>query len=263
MVGAFRSLSFTDELELIINVFFIAEPFSLTVKSLKPALSFPVKIAPSDSIQQLKATVASSSSTAPKPEFQRLLLKGKALADAKLVKEYGITGGAVVNMVLKPGWDDVPKAGSELGGDPTSTGATITKEPVPPPGAIPSLTISDADPAAEGTTSTSAFPPRPVTTLDISNSAGGPGLSNSTSEFHNTIADPDFWKKVYALCQSEFISEQEADGCWHAFLGGVRARLSPGEIAKIQDAVGVTGESSCLRRAEGSSTWKLNRYCDG
>ena len=220
----------------------------MTVKSLKPALSFVVKIAPSDSIQQLKANVASSSSTAPKPEFQRLLLKGKALADAKLVKEYGIAEGAVVNMVLKPGWDDMPKTGSELGGDPTSTGVSIPKEPVPPPGAIPSLTISDADPAAEGTTSTAAFPPRPVTTLDISNPATGPGPSNSTAEFHNTIADPEFWRKVYALCQSEFISDQEADGCWHAFLGGVRAKLSPGEIAKIQDAVGVTGKSSLRQR---------------
>jgi hypothetical protein len=44
------------------------------------------------------------------------------------------------------------------------------------------------------------------------------------------------------LCQSEFISDHEADGCWHAFLSGVRTKLSPGEIAKIQDAVGVTGE---------------------
>jgi hypothetical protein len=228
-----------------------SEPFSLTVKSLKPALSFTVQIAPSDSIQQLKANVASSSSTAPRAEFQRLLLKGKALADAKLVKEYGIAEGATVNMVLKPGWDDVPKTGSELGGDPTPTGATIPKEPVPQPGAIPSLTISDADPAAEGTTSTSAFPARPLTTLDISSPANQPGPSNSTAEFHNTIADPEFWKKVYALCQSEFLSDHEADGCWHAFLGGVRTKLSPGEIAKIQDAVGVTGEyhHGCVRCA--------------
>jgi hypothetical protein len=204
-----------------------SEPFSLTVKSLKPALSFTVQIAPSDSIQQLKANVASSSSTAPRAEFQRLLLKGKALADAKLVKEYGIAEGATVNMVLKP------------------------KEPVPQPGAIPSLTISDADPAAEGTTSTSAFPARPLTTLDISSPANQPGPSNSTAEFHNTIADPEFWKKVYALCQSEFLSDHEADGCWHAFLGGVRTKLSPGEIAKIQDAVGVTGEyhHGCVRCA--------------
>jgi len=217
------------------------------VKSIKPALSFSVEIFPSDSVQQLKANLSKLTSTAPAPEFQRLLLKGKALADTKLVKEYGLTEGSVVNMMLKAGWDEKPKAGTDLVGNPTPTGGDIPTESSPVPGSVPVLTISDADPAAEGTTSTAAFPARPITTMDISNPASGPGPVNSTAEFHNTISDPDFWKKVYVLCQSEFINGSDADGCWNAFLGGVRGKLSPGEIAKIQDAVGITGKSVTSR----------------
>jgi hypothetical protein len=221
------------------------ELISIVVKSLKPALSFPVKIALTDSVIQLKQNVGESTDSAPSPEFQRLLLKGKALADSKLLKEYGLTDGSVINMVLKPGWDAVIRTGEELGGDPTPVGVQIPTEPAPAPNAVPSLTISDADPAAEGTTSTAAFPARPLTSLDLVDGAHEPHPSNTSAEFHNTIADPEFWKKVHGLCRSEFLTDSEADGCWHAFLGGLRAKLSPGEIAKIQDSVGVTGTSRC------------------
>ena len=48
---------------------------------------------------------------------------------------------------------------------------------------------------------------------------------------------------MHALCRDEFAEEKDGDACWKAFLDGIKGRLSAGEVAKIIDVVGVTGES--------------------
>ncbi|KAF7344367.1 Ubiquitin-domain-containing protein [Mycena sanguinolenta] len=73
---------------------------TLTFKSLKPPASFTLSgVDPADSILALKQRLESSPN-GPPVAAQRLLLKGKALADAKLVKEYPISDGDT-NLVLK------------------------------------------------------------------------------------------------------------------------------------------------------------------
>ncbi|KAJ9120253.1 hypothetical protein QFC22_003153 [Naganishia vaughanmartiniae] len=218
--------------------------------SLKPSLIFPVKAHITDSVSDLKQLVSTSTSSAPPASAQRLLLKGKALADAKLLKEYDIQDGAIVHVILKPGWEkerdlQIP------GGDPTprTQGTSIPIEATPIPGnTIPALTISDADPLTANTTSAHTLPPRAVTAADISNPPHGPGpIANTSASFHTTLAQPAFWEKLHGLCRLEFEDERDADGCWKAFLDGVKGRLSAGEIAKIIDVVGVTGKSRLVR----------------
>ncbi|KAJ9103952.1 hypothetical protein QFC21_002415 [Naganishia friedmannii] len=215
---------------------------SITVKSLKPSLAFPVKAHITDSVADLKQLVSSSTSSAPPASAQRLLLKGKALADAKLLKEYDIQDGAVVHVILKPGWEK-EREQQIPGGDPTppKEGTSIPVEPIPTPGSVPVLTISDADPTTDNTTSAHTLPPRAVTAADISNPPLGPGPVNTSAPFHATLARPEFWEKVHGLCRAEFEDARDADGCWKAFLDGIKGRLSAGEIAKIIDVVGVTG----------------------
>ena len=58
---------------------------------------------PTDTIQAIKAQLASEAG-APPADVQRLLLKGKALADAKLLKEYDVKDGDTVNLMVKPGF---------------------------------------------------------------------------------------------------------------------------------------------------------------
>jgi hypothetical protein len=232
-----------------------ADIISITVKSLKPSLTFPVKAHITDSIADLKQLVSSSTSSAPPASAQRLLLKGKALADAKLLKEYDIQDGAVVHVILKPGWEK-EQAQQIPGGDPTPStaagGPSIPVEAPPAPGSVPALTISDADPTTDNTTSAHTLPARAVTAADISNPPHGPGpIPHTSATFHATLAQPEFWEKVHALCRHEFEDARDADGCWKAFLDGIKGRLSAGEIAKIIDVVGVTGEFLRPRHAGG------------
>lgn len=214
----------------------------------------PVSLAASATILDLKQLVSAKSSdkgvAAPPADYQRLLFKGKALVDARMIKEYDLAG-AVVNLVMKPGWDKA--AAAAPAGPSTAGSAGLSKDTSD---GIPALTISQADPSAENTSSSASLPARPLTTLDISPTAsanvpsgstsqpltGGPSLENTSAQFHHTIADPQFWQKVYELCQAEFMSEQDAEGAWGVLFGGMRERLSPSEIAKVQDVVGITGE---------------------
>src|ERR1700761_2951350 len=77
-----------------------AEPLTLTFKSLKPPVSYTIVVHLTDTIAAVKALLAAQPS-GPPVETQRLLLKGKALADAKLLKEYSIKDGDTVNLALK------------------------------------------------------------------------------------------------------------------------------------------------------------------
>lgn len=74
------------------------------IKSLKPPKTYTLAVQSSDTIADIKSYLASQPG-APPVDVQRLLLKGKALADAKLLKEYNIKDGDTVNLMVKPGYD--------------------------------------------------------------------------------------------------------------------------------------------------------------
>ncbi len=185
-----------------------------------------------DSIAQLKALVSASTPSAPPVSAQRLLIKGKALADTKLLQEYGVEEGATVHLILKAGWEkDLAAPKAEFATGP------IPAEPPPSPGAVPALTISVPDDSPASPAHPSA---RPITAAELATPLGPQGVITS-APYHATLADPAFWSKVYALCRASFASESDADGCWIGMLEGARGGLSAGEVAKIKDVVGVTG----------------------
>lgn len=64
----------------------------------------------------------------------------------------------------------------------------------------------------------------------------------SSRAFHETASNPEFWTKVFQLCESEFAHEDDARTVFDTFLVAMKGRLSASESAKIRDVVGVAGE---------------------
>jgi hypothetical protein len=185
---------------------------SITIKCLKPPLTYTLSsISISDPISTLKATLSSSNPSAPPPDVQRLLFKGKALVDNKLLKEYeGITDGAVVNMMVKAGWtpgsssstpslsstsavanEETPRAPGQSH-TRTASSSSIPSETPPAdptsPSAIPSLTLSMP--------SSSQQTPMPINSTQVST------VNTTTSKhYHDVVADPRMWTELYAFAK--------------------------------------------------------------
>lgn len=162
-----------------------AASITLTFKSLKPPKSFTLPVQPTDTIQSIKSLLASQPH-APPADVQRLLLKGKALADAKLLKEYNIKDGDTVNLMIKPGhtWD--PNA--------------MTSVPKPSLGhvRIPSVVLSPSP----SSLSPSAEADKPLDinlTLDTSSIPTASAESATHSTYHATISQPEFWDRLHSF----------------------------------------------------------------
>ncbi|KAF7344366.1 Ubiquitin-like protein [Mycena sanguinolenta] len=234
---------------------------TLTFKSLKPPASYTLSdVDPADSILALKQRLESSPN-GPPVAAQRLLLKGKALADAKLVKEYPISDGDTINLVLKPTPAPAPT--------PTTTDTDITMTDAPSnltPGGptdrpvksaaeaaahprrhtrIPSVVLSPAEspstsPGAS-TTDITLTTARDITlTLDAdADHAGLP--SEEISTYHAKLAEPEFWKALLEFLNSSFPSAPDAARAWEDFLRASKNTLTASEVARIRDTVGVSG----------------------
>ncbi|KAF8155991.1 hypothetical protein B0H34DRAFT_715711 [Crassisporium funariophilum] len=232
---------------------------SLTFKSLKPSASFTLTIAPTDSISSIKAQLAAQPS-APPADVQRLLLKGKVLADGKLLKEYGIKDGDTVNLMLKPGsnWDPTqPSAPS-----PSASAASLS-----PMDASPSLS-PNPNVFGSGSLDPDARPKQgrkhqriPSVVLSPSPSSETPGAvekdimltldagvlpspiaqPETMSTYHETVAQPEFWERLYAFLKNEFQTEADMLLAFEDFLCATKGSLTASEIAKIRDQVGVIG----------------------
>jgi hypothetical protein len=215
----------------------------LTVKSLKPSLSLPITVALTDSVAHLKTLISQASTSAPPSDSQRLLLKGKALTDSKLLKEYDIADGAIVHLYFKPNAASAstptPTVDVSMSSSNSINPPAVDKStPAPPSPAPPSLTITTEVEDGPGTS-------MPLTNFDIAAPPTGPQPEITSASFHTKIADPVFWQKIHALCVTEFDNEDEADLAWEHFLRAMKGKLSAGEAAKIRDVVGVRGEYWC------------------
>ncbi|KAG8754048.1 hypothetical protein FRC12_011332 [Ceratobasidium sp. 428] len=204
---------------------------NVTVKSLKPPISFPLSVFPTDSVASIKEQLAQHS-RAPPADAQRLLLKGKALADTKLLQEYEIGDGATINLLIKPG---IEWTGEEK---PMASAAAVDKAPghlrIPSQSdmAIPSVVLSPI-PDPEG-----RAPSPHALALD----ATPPPLSSSVRpSYHQTIASPEFWDKLHGFLSQEFNNKEDADGAFESFLIASKEQLTAGEIAKIRDSTGIVG----------------------
>ena len=173
---------------------------------MKPPQSFTLLVQPTDTIQSIKSVLASQS-RAPPADVQRLLLKGKALADGKLLKEYNIKDGDTVNLMIKPGqiWDPNATAKSE---------STVNQEPanqdlMSTPDIrklghtrIPSVVLSPS-PSSLSLRSEYNKPQDINLTLDTSSI---PTASSETADtaYHATISDPAFWQRLLTLLELVF-----------------------------------------------------------
>ena len=189
-----------------------AESISVTFKSTKPVQSYTLSVQPTDTVAQIKAQLAGTPG-APPADAQRLLLKGKALADAKLLQEYAVKDGDTINLMIKPGfeWDPskvapAPTASlaspspSQGEGSKKDEGITLLPSPEPTKtrsghGRIPSVVLSPSP----------SLTPTPGETLvdiplvlDTSTIPASPA-SVSDTPYHATIARPEFWEKLYAF----------------------------------------------------------------
>lgn len=222
---------------------------SLVFKSLKPPASFTISVQHTDTISAIKAQLAAEPS-APSADAQRLLFKGKALADGKLLQEYNnIKDGDTVNLMIKPGYDWNPTA--------TTTASSLMPAPVPsnPFGSgtldpeahlkqggrkhhrIPSVVLSPS-PSLESSSG--------VAEKDIILTLDGGALPSTNepdtmSTFHYTVAQPEFWERLHTFLKDEFQTPTDVHSAFEDFLRATKGSLTPSEIAKIRDRVGVIG----------------------
>ncbi|KZV93002.1 ubiquitin-like protein [Exidia glandulosa HHB12029] len=225
-----------------------AQDITLTVKSLKPALTFTLAVQPTDSIQHIKAKLAAQPN-APPADSQRLLYKGKALADARLLKEYDIPQASTLNLVIKPG-TTMPAPEQTH----TRAAPSLDVHPPPPepasPSLIPQVILSPTPaPARDGSRSphrrTQSLTPVSLS-LDGDTSfaaASDPPHHASTAPttYHSTITSPEFWKKLHDFLQKEFTTREDASSAFEEFLVASKGELSITDIAKIRDTVGEFG----------------------
>ncbi|KAF5356779.1 hypothetical protein D9756_006708 [Leucocoprinus leucothites] len=221
---------------------------ALTFKSLKPPASYTLTVSPTDTIATIKAQLATTHNTAPPADAQRFLVKGKALADAKLLKEYNVQDGDTVNLMLKPGanWDPSKPREEKVERE------ILQPKPVP---AVPGLFVSDESaPVGKRTRHSRA----PSIVLSPSPSSDAPGAAperdilltldsettapvETMTTYHTTVANPEFWEKLLAFVRNEFTKEADALQAWEDFLRASKGSLTASEIAKIRDHVGIMG----------------------
>ncbi|KIM19459.1 hypothetical protein M408DRAFT_83529 [Serendipita vermifera MAFF 305830] len=243
----------------------LAEVLNVTFKSLKPAYSVTLPIQPADSIQALKSTLTSQASSPLTNSTLRLLLKGKALLDSKLVKDYDIKDGSVINVMATAAPPSAPPVNNSMGL------SAADRDPVPaaaspnlgatspslsaggPPGHkrrisdIPAVTLS---PAGTPAATTPLLQPvsltaDPLTHLPLTPPAPS-GAAASSHPFHQTMASPTFWKELRGFLEVKFGKEAggrtgDGDAAFEEFLRSAKGSLSPHEIAKIRDEVGISG----------------------
>ena len=186
---------------------------SLIFKSLKPPVSFTLGVHLTDTISAIKAQLAAQPS-APPADVQRLLFKGKALADGKLLKEYNIKNGDTINLMVKPGhhWD--PNTAPSTTASSTSL-SSMSSSPNPNPFGSGSLDPSPRSkagghgkhqriPSVVLSPSPSSDIPGVVEkdimlTIDPGVLPSPVGQNESLSTYHQTVANPEFWGRLHAF----------------------------------------------------------------
>lgn len=207
-------------------------PLDLTVKSTKPPLSFAVKgIQPSDTVAHIKAQLAAQHPRAPPPSDQRLLIKGKVLADTKLLQEYIHSSSAstplTITLMAKPGstW-----TGAEP--QPLATSPVVATEPesfAQPTPSHASSTSNLAPKKSHGRSLSGDASNMPVPSLTLSPTPSGNGnstgvdltlavdlelqpdnprsLTPKAEAYAQVMTDPEFWSKLLEFLKGYVIDE--------------------------------------------------------
>ena len=184
---------------------------SILFKSSKPPASFTISVQPTDTISAIKAQLASQPS-APPADAQRLLLKGKALADGKLLQEYAVKQGDTVNLMIKPGFNWEPSKSVTSSPSPATTPfpsspamlssdkkLSLSLNATPPPKSsrhqrVPSLVLSPS-PSSE---TPGHIEKDIVLTLDSSTIPSSLS-TESLSSYSVTVSQPEFWARLHTF----------------------------------------------------------------
>ncbi|KAJ7766297.1 hypothetical protein DFH07DRAFT_350762 [Mycena maculata] len=229
---------------------------TLTFRSLKPPLSFTLTLAPTDTIATAKQRLHGAGG--PAVEAVRLVLKGKVMADGRLLREYGVKEGDVVSVVVKAGGgvavaaSDATKATTEAAAPASESTATTDAKP-------PALTLSTPAPAQQGPTRKHTRIPSVVLSPSPSTETplGGLGGDNSRditltlddepappsealSSYHAAVAKPEFWVGLLGYLRSA-LPPADAHLAFEDFLRAAKGALTASDIARIRDVVGVVG----------------------
>ncbi|GAA5907865.1 ubiquitin family protein [Sporobolomyces salmoneus] len=213
------------------------EQIQLTIKSSKPPLTFTISASPTSTILSLKQQLADSHSSkgAPAAEGQRWILKGKSMGDQKLLKEFSVQDGAVINLMVTK---TVPP--------PSSSSATTTTTNDDPEEAtaqaVPSLTLSEPS-ASESSSSQTTATMKPTISLDNLPPPSHTNASvHSSAAYRDRIQDPDLWEEVRSLLEKRFEGVENKDAesqqAWEAMLAGCQEWIDPGKKALIREKVG-------------------------
>lgn len=224
------------------------ESLSIVIKSLKPPKTYTLAVQSSDTIVDIKSYLASQPS-APPVDVQRLLLKGKALADAKLLKEYNIKDGDTVNLMVKPGYDwnqvpdspmlEIPVPASETPAERSPSGSLEpgTTKPAERHRRVPSVILSLSP--------NSLVPLREGAPVDVALSLDDgdilPPAHAPQTPYQNVISSPDFWSDLLDFLGSRFASRSDVENAFEEFFRASKGSLTAHQIARIRDHVGVTG----------------------
>ena len=132
---------------------------------------------------------------------------GKALADAKLLKEYDVKDGDTVNLMVKPGfqWDPTATSKPEEK-NLEATPATITLIPEPKESKsrhghsrIPSVVLSPSPSLTPLADEKLVDIPLVLDTSNLPTNSGSPAPD---TPYHTIISKPEFWERLYTFLGS-------------------------------------------------------------
>jgi len=225
------------------------------IKSLKPLKTFSITVQPTDTISSIKSHLASQPG-APPADTQRLLLRGKALADGKLLKEYQVKEGDTINLMVKPGYEWDPVAGTETKKDPEDPAPEVAfpamaHSPSPPPelklvtstghSRAPSIVLSPSPAPSVGPSPSLESKPLDIPLVIDASTISTLAASEPPSSYHASIAKPEYWERLHAFLKSELSSEMDALQAFEDYLRASKGTLTANEVAKIRDELGVVG----------------------
>lgn len=176
-----------------------------------------MSVHPADTIATVKSQLASLPG-APPADSARLLLKGKALSDGKLLQEYDIKDGDTVTLMVRSGTTvhsaqgtatTAPSSGVNTPAitttvEPENMAETITLVPEQTTKTrqghtrIPSVVLSPSPSLTPVTDEKLVDIPLILDTSSLPLSSLSPGPD---TPFHARICQPEFWERLYEFLQ--------------------------------------------------------------
>ncbi|GAA5960751.1 hypothetical protein JCM3765_007320 [Sporobolomyces pararoseus] len=210
------------------------DKIQLTIKSLKPPLTFEISASPTSTIHSLKQQLADShgSKGAPGVEGQRWILKGKSMGDQKLLKEFNVQDGAVINLMV-----------TKTAAVPTTTKSSSDDPEEATAQAVPSLTLSEPSASTSSSSDSTASTTKPSISLDnLPPASPSSASAHSSAAYRERIQQPELWEEIRSLLEKRFEGVENKDAecqqAWEAMLGGCQEWIDPGKKALIREKVG-------------------------